>query len=257
MKVVALDDESIALAVLVKAIEGALPDSEVTGFELPYPALEYVKSNDTDVVFCDYSMPGMNGIEFAQQVKEVSPKTDIVFVTGYDEYAVEAVNAVSPQGYIVKPVSKSKIQAVLKNLHTETVKKGIYVQTFGMFNVFYDGVPVEFKVKKARELLAYLIDSGGECSRRDLTAVLYEDRDEKNAVRYFANAIKCLTSTLKEIDAEDILIHRFNSYSVDRSRFTCDLYDYLDGNVNLFRGEYMSQYSWAEMRVGTFSSENI
>ena len=252
MKIVALDDENIALAVLRKSIEGALPDSEVTEFELPQPALEYIKENEIDAVFCDYNMPGLNGIEFARQVKQISPKTDIVFVTGYDEYAIEAVNAVSPQGYIMKPVSKTKIQSVLKNLHTETAKSGIYIQTFGMFGVFHNGAPVEFKVKKAKELLAYLVNSGGECSRRDLTAALYEDRDEKNAVRYFAEAIKCLTSTLEEIGAEKILVRKFNSYSVDRSRFSCDLYDYLNGNVNLFRGEYMTQYEWAEFRSGAF-----
>lgn len=248
MNILALDDEKLALSLLGKSIAAAIPDAVITPFTEPSAALAFIAANKTDAVFCDYNMPGMNGIDFAKAVKRQSPKTDIVFVTGYDEYAPAAVNAVCPQGYITKPVSKKKIEEVLGNLHKkrEPIKSGLYIQTFGRFNVLYNGVPVDFKVKKSLELLAYLINSGGGCSRRDLTAVLYEDKEEQNAVRYFKDAVKCLSETLADIGCEDILVRKFNSYSVDRTRFSCDLFEYLDGNVNLFRGEYMSQYEWAE-----------
>lgn len=251
MIIVALDDEKLALNLLKKSIMAAIPDAEISSFTEPLAALDFITENKTDAVFCDYNMPTMNGIDFAKAVKRQSPTTDIVFVTGYDEYAPAAVNAVCPQGYITKPVSKKKIEEVLCNLHTktETVKNGLYIQTFGRFNVLYNGAPVDFKVKKSLELLAYIINSGGGCTRRDLTAALYEDKEEKNATRYFADALKCLLSTLESIGCADILIRKFNSYSVDSTRFSCDLYEYLDGNINLFRGEYMSQYEWAEFRV--------
>ena len=247
MKIVALDDEKPALTVLQKAIDGAIPGSEITLFSVPDKALAHIIENGADAVFCDYNMPGMNGIEFAKAVKRHSPKTDIVFVTGYDEYAPAVVNAVCPQGYITKPVSKKKIEEVLCNLHTKTgsVKEGLYIQTFGMFNVFYNGSPVEFKVKKAAELFAYLIHSGGSCTRRDLTAVLYEDKEEQNAVRYFKDAVKCFTETMDGLGMGDVLLRSFNSYAVDRTKVRCDLYEYREGNINLFRGEYMMQYEWA------------
>ena len=251
MTVIALDDEKLALSLLGKSIAAAIPDAKIVAFNTPLAALDFIAANKTDAVFCDYNMPGMNGIEFAKAVKRQSPATDIVFVTGYDEYAPAAVNAVCPQGYITKPVSKKKIEEVFCNLHTknETVKSGLYIQTFGRFSVLYNGVPVDFKVKKSLELLAFLVNSGGGCSRRELTAVLYEDKEEQNAVRYFTDALKCLLSTLESIGCADILVRKFNSYAIDRTRFSCDLYEYLDGNVNLFRGEYMSQYEWAEFRT--------
>lgn len=253
MKILALDDEALALTVLINSIKQAMScsDEDIVSYDAPSDALEYLKNNSVDVVFCDYSMPTMNGIDFAREVKSINPKTDIVFVTGYDAYAIDAVNAVSPQGYILKPVSKEKIETVIGNLHEELPHTGLYIQTFGMFNVFYNGSPVQFKVKKSLELLAYLVNSGGSCTRRELTAVLYEDKNEDNAVRYFKDAIRCLTDTLAEIGAQDMIIRGFNSYSVDRSKLNCDLYEYLDGNINLFRGEYMSQYSWAEYRVNS------
>lgn len=254
MKILALDDEELALSVLVDSIKKAIGSEaeEILSFDSAADAIDYLQQNTVDVVFCDYNMPRMNGIEFAKKVKIINPKTDIVFVTGFDEYAIEAVNAVSPKGYILKPVSKEKVEAVTKNLHEKLFHTGLYIQTFGMFNVFYNGTPVNFKVKKSLELLAYLIDSGGTCTRRDLTSVLYEDKEEDNAVRYFKAAVRCLIDTLAEIGMDNIIIRGFNSYSVDKSKISCDLYEFLTGNVNLFRGEYMSQYTWAEYRMADF-----
>lgn len=252
MKVLALDDERPALTVLKNAIQSAIPDSEIVTFGQPDDALEYISSNPVDAVFCDYIMPSMNGIEFGKRVKTVLPNADIVFVTGYDEYAINAVNTLSPQGYIVKPVSKSKIEAVLGNLHINEVKSGLYARTFGAFDVFFNGNPVEFKIKKSKELFAYLIDRGGTCTRRELTAVLYEDKDESNAVRYLTGAVKCLSETLDLLGFPNVFIRHFNSYSVDERLLSSDLYDYRKGNLNLFNGEYMIQYSWAEYKQESF-----
>ncbi|HBL40631.1 MAG TPA: two-component system response regulator [Ruminococcaceae bacterium] len=252
MKVLALDDERPALAVLEKAVAAALPEAEIKSFLLPEQALEYLQNHVADVIFCDFVMPGMNGIEFGKRVKSVLPKVNIVFVTGYGEYAVETINTLAPQGYIVKPVSKAKIQAVLGNLSFGSKKTGLYVRAFGNFDLFFDGVPVGFKIKKAKELLAYLVDCAGTCTRRELTAVLYEDKEESNAVRYLADAVKCLSETLNSIGAPKVFVRKFNSYSVDFHYFSSDIREYEDGNLNLFQGEYMAQYSWAEYKHGNF-----
>lgn len=247
MNILALDDEKIALSVLVSAIRSAIPDAEIIPFFQPQAALEYMKSSPVDVVFCDYKMPGLNGIEFGKLAKAIRPATDIVFVTGYGEYAVEAVNTLAPQGYIVKPVSRSKIEAVIGNLHQQTQQNGIYIHTFGAFEVFCKGAPLNFKVRKAKEMLAYLVDRGGAtCTRKELTAVLYDGRNEKNAVRYFTDCVKCLTDTLDSVGAGQLLVRRFNSYAVDKTWFQCDLFDYYAGSYNLYRGEYMTQYEWAK-----------
>lgn len=254
MKVLAVDDEKPALAVLEKAISSAIPDAEIITFNSSCDALDYIKENPVDVVFCDYVMPEYNGIEFGKRVKSHLPKADIVFVTGYDEYVVNAVNTLAPQGYILKPVSKSKIESVLGNLHTESIKSGLYVKTFGTFDIFYDGTAVDFKIKKAKELFAYLLDKGGSCTRRELTAGLYEDKEENNAVRYLTDCVKCLTDTLSSLGSGKAFVRRFNSYSVDSRYFTSDLAEYQNGNINLFNGEYMSQYSWAEYKQENFKN---
>lgn len=252
MKIMAIDDEKIALGVLTSAISAALPEAKVYEFRNSASAIKYAKKNEADVVFCDYKMPEMNGIELCKEIRKYIPNIDIVFVTGYSEYASDAVNELCPQGYIVKPVSAKKVKAIVKNLSGNSWHKGLYIYTFGTFEVFYDNVPVEFKVKKAKELFAYLIDrSGAVSSRKELITVLYEEKNEKNASRYFADAVSCLSETLAELGEDDIFVRGFNSYSVDRNKLNCDLYKYLNGEKDLFRGEYMKQYPWGEYFIGT------
>lgn len=51
----------------------------------------------------------------------------------------------------------------------------------------------------------------------------------------------------------DIFIKRRNYYAIDTSKLVCDMYEYENGNpaaMNLFNGEYMTQYSWSELTLG-------
>ncbi len=62
-----------------------------------------------------------------------------------------------------------------------------------------------------------------------------------------------LRDDLKKHGAEDILVKGWNAYGVDCKLVDCDYFDYVKGDsyaVNSFLGEYMLQYSWAEMTLG-------
>ena len=57
-----------------------------------------------------------------------------------------------------------------------------------------------------------------------------------------------LQETLKEYKVDSILVKGFNQYSLDNTKFSCDLYDYDKGlpeAINAYKGEYMAQYEWA------------
>ena len=66
--------------------------------------------------------------------------------------------------------------------------------------------------------------------------------------------MKELVTVLERVGAEKILKRGLNSYSVDVDAFSCDLYDYEKENatpseLNRFQGDYMKQYSWAEVTL--------
>ena len=133
-----------------------------------------------DVAFLDIEMPGMTGLELALQMKKTCPNLNIIFVTGYSSYALEAIEMHS-SGYIMKPATKDKIKTELDNLRSpieptiEKKERNIQVHCFGNFEILLDGKPVPFHRSKAKELLAYLVDrKGAGIERAELAAALWE-----------------------------------------------------------------------------------
>ena len=260
MNIIAIDDESGALKLLEKSIKAASPECSLCIFSNPFDGIENCKDNPPDVAFLDINMPGMTGLEVAKKIKGINPNVNIIFTTGYSEYAKEAFD-MHASGYITKPVTPADVRNELENLRNPLVTKPgdckIYMKTFGNFDVFANGRNVVFKRSPAKEVLAYLVDRrGSSVNRKELAAVLFEDREYTRATQsYMTQIIKSLQETLKNEDAEDLLIISHNSYAVDTSKFSCDAYDYLNGipaALNAFRGEYMNQYSWAECSMGDF-----
>ena len=83
MHIIATDDEQSALNVLMGAIRDAVPLATVHGFRNPLDALEFMKETKCEIAFLDIQMREMSGIVFARNLKEIYPKINIVFVTGY------------------------------------------------------------------------------------------------------------------------------------------------------------------------------
>ena len=69
MKIIAVDDERIALEGLMDLIQEVVPDAELNGFEYPEDALEFVASHECNVAFLDVEMVGMSGVELAERLK--------------------------------------------------------------------------------------------------------------------------------------------------------------------------------------------
>ncbi|WP_025764937.1 LytR/AlgR family response regulator transcription factor [Dyadobacter tibetensis] len=64
-------------------------------------ALDFLKTNQVDLVFLDIEMPGMNGFELLSSVEDLN--FDVVFVTAYDQYAIKAFTY-SAISYLLKPI---------------------------------------------------------------------------------------------------------------------------------------------------------
>ena len=261
MHIIAVDDEHAALSVLLDAIREATAESDsnvqIEGFRSTEQALSYAKENPVDIAFLDIEMREMTGLELARRLKGISPKINIIFVTGYTEYMQQAIS-LHVSGYLTKPVRAEQVAREMENLlYPVKNPERIVIRTFGNFEVLYNGKPVEFERSKAKELLAYLVCKGGTTvTRKELAAILFENQEyDLKTQDYLSKIYRSLRMTLKSIQAEDILIKGRNMYGVDLSLVSCDAADYLKGMpyaLNLFQGEYMAQYSWAEGMIGRF-----
>lgn len=253
MKILVLDDERNALEMMLETLNDAAPETTPFGFRDPEEALAWAEANaPIDVAFLDIQMRGITGLSVAKQLKQTSPKVNIIFTTGYSEYAIDACN-MQTSGYLLKPVSTDKVRDALDHLlyPAEVKRNNTFIRTFGSFEMFVNNEIVHFGRSKAKEMLAYLVDRHGSgVSRKEIFAILFGDEVYDHGKQaYLTNIIRDLQSSLTEAGVPELLRRKYNSYSVDTDYFTCDLYEYEKGDpsaINSFHGEYMLQYSWAE-----------
>ena len=264
MKVLTADDEFFALSSIGHAVLQVMPDAELRSFSFSEDALKEITVNGyaPDVAFLDIKMPGISGLEMAKRIRETSPHTNIIFVTAYSDYALDAY-PLRPSGYLMKPVTAEKIRTELANLRfppdEEKTHNVIRIQCFGNFEVFADGEPINFKYSKTKELLAYMIDRrGAACNTAELCAVLWEDRPDSTELHtYLRKLISDLKHSLSDAGAGDVFIKSRNRFAVSTDKVDCDYYRLLRREVeaiNTYTGEYMTQYSWADMTLGTLEN---
>ena len=117
MLIFAIDDEPKMLRFLHNAIAEAEPKAEIQDFLLGAEAVSRVTEQGVrpDVVFADIQMPGMTGMDLALRLKQLAPETKIIFVTGYDEYALDAFK-LHVNGYVMKPVDARAVREELDAL---------------------------------------------------------------------------------------------------------------------------------------------
>ena len=252
MRILLVDDENLQLIRLTEAVKKAIPgDVELLPYTNPVLAWEENKDTPVDIAFLDVEMPVYNGMQLAKKLKTVNPQVNVIFVTAYHEYALDAYK-MHASGYLTKPVSVQKIKDELGALRYPVALSStqkLQVKCFGNFEVFANGVPIKFTRSKSKELFAYLIDrEGAAVNVNELNAVLWEE-DHKS---YLRNLIADVQSTLKAAGADDVFIKRRNECYVDVDKVDCDAYAYKKNDptaIQAYRGEYMTQYDWAVFDV--------
>ena len=247
MKILLVDDEELQLTRLQNAVEKALTEGEYLAYTNPVQAWAENADKEIDIAFLDIEMPIINGIQLAKNLKRVNPQINIIFVTAYDNYALDAYK-LHASGYVTKPVSEQKVREEVEGLRYPIAMKAtkrLQVKCFGNFEVFCDGTPVKFARSKSKELFAYLIDrEGAVVNVNEINAVLWEE-DHKS---YLRNLIADVQTTLKAVGAEDVFVKRRNGCYIDPSKIDCDAYAYKKNDpdaIRAYRGEYMAQYDWA------------
>lgn len=255
MRIMIVDDEKYALKQLCSVVEQAAPDAEIRCFDECDKAVAEAKLKNYDVAFLDIQMPEKNGLALAKELKDVYKNTNIIFVTGYSRYALDALK-LHCSGYVLKPAFKEDIEDALANLRTPVKYNDnkLRVQCFGNFEVFYNNKPIDFERNKAKEIFAYLIDRrGAAVNTGELCGILWEDKAaDESSKHYFRNLIAHLKKALDACGANDVFICKRNYFAVNTKNIECDYYKYLERDaaaVNSYKGEYMSQYSWAEMTL--------
>ena len=252
MIAIAVDDEYPMLQALADAVKASPDIRQLHTFSACSAALEWLEANAADVAFLDISMRGMGGLALAERIRQLQPACKIVFCTGYEQYALDAIH-LRCSGYLIKPITAQAVQRELEHIKQQPRRDTrLTVKCFGSFEVLCNGQALSFKRTKAKELLAVLIDrNGAGMTGKQICAVLWpEDSDDAKNMDYFRHLMQDLRNTLEAAGAGDVLCCEQYRYRIDPALISCDYHSYLQYGAPAFFGEYMTQYSWAEATCG-------
>ncbi|MEC0245131.1 response regulator [Paenibacillus chitinolyticus] len=223
MKVMLVDDERLALIRLEKMLE-EYPDCKVTGsFSKAELAISQIGETQPDAVFLDIQMPGLNGLRASERIRSISPDTKIIYVTAYDEYAVEAFE-LDATDYLMKPLRRDRLSRTIQRLrervvehHPEPTKdEELLYHCLGDMQIRKPNGELEFlkwRTTKAKELFAYLLYHRGKViSKNALLELLWPELDERKGLANLQTSINRIRSVWKDTVGEGYISIRYAQY---------------------------------------------
>ncbi|MDO3408186.1 response regulator [Saccharibacillus sp. CPCC 101409] len=216
VKALLIDDEKLAVAHMEKLLRDLPGVESVDSYTDPAAAVEAARRLKPDVIFLDIVMPELNGMQAAEMMQQASPDSDIVFVSGYDRYAIEAfeLNALD---YVLKPVQKTRLAKTLSRLNIRRADEPQPVQSaadtaIGCFKTLRpyagpeapaDAGSFRWRTTRAQELFAYLLHHRERfVSKDNLIHRFWPDLPFKKASTYLYTTIYQIRQCLKQAKIE-------------------------------------------------------
>lgn len=272
MKVVLIDDEEIAIEVL-EILLNELNGVEIVGkFTNTEEAMDALESLEADAIFLDMEMGETQGLQFAEEIIAKKLDLEIVFVTAYSQYAVEAfeVNAID---YLLKPVKKKRLEKTILKLQekknalagkeelTQSNEQKLFIYSLGSFRLLdFQQKPVKWRTKKGKELFAYLWHHKEHPHRKmKIMEELWPNTHRDKAAKLLYTTVYQVRRTMKEMGYINS-IHLINEeYRLDislesdleQSKQVLEALDISHSQVKkilkLYQGDYLEEedYFWA------------
>ena len=154
-RILVVDDEDSIRNRCVQLLQRK--DYNVRGVNDGEQALFLIIKDRFSLVFTDIRMPGLNGIDLLERIKEISPDTEVVMITGYGtvENAVEAIK-LGAYDYITKPFDMDRLLKVVEHVETKfSLRKEINVlrNELKKFSSYHDFIGISDKIQPIFELV--------------------------------------------------------------------------------------------------------
>ena len=241
IRIAAVDDEMHVLERFERmAMESK--ELELCGlFETGEQLLSYLKDNPLDAVFLDIEMPDINGLQLSQEILSLNENIEIIFVTAYNQFAVEAfeLHAID---YIMKPLTEERLEKTIKRLlkirKTVVQPSKPFIQCFGDFEVFINGEAFTWKNSKAKEILAFLVHKQGvPVNWEKIVDAVWPEYDSKKAQTNFHATTYLLRKRLAQLGISHILENGRGNYRIVINEVDCDIYQLEE----LIKGNYIKR----------------
>ncbi len=267
LKAVLVDDDVKAIELLEKMLK-EIGGIEIVGkFSNPIKVLESITELQPDILFLDIEMKEMNGIILAQKIETLNFQIEIVFVTAYDKYALEAFN-VRAVDYILKPIEKSRLKKTVQRIQQRKMLfklpsceipllKAIFLGGFRLHDQQLE--PIKWRTKKVKEFCAYLIHQNKSVHREKIMEELWPDRPLDKASVALHTSVYHLRKELKNHGYVDSIKYVDERYSllIELNSDVEDLKNIINQTqvkiedvkklIDLYKNHYLAEeyYDWA------------
>lgn len=113
--VIMVEDREVILTGGLAVLAEVMPDVQVTGFAWASEALDFARENRVVLAFLDIELGGESGLDLCRDLLEVNPTTNVVYLTAYADYALDAWGT-GASGFMLKPITPDGVRAQLQNL---------------------------------------------------------------------------------------------------------------------------------------------
>ncbi|MDQ1812997.1 LytTR family DNA-binding domain-containing protein [Massilia sp. CCM 9210] len=191
------EDEPLLRDALVQLLAGAWPELRiVAACDDGGSALDAIAAHQPQVAFLDIRMPGLSGLDVAAALAEVSPATQVVFVTAYDQYAIDAFER-GALDYLLKPVAPARLAATVQRVKARLASG---TPDAGMLTALLRQLGRELPQPARPEPLVWLTASAGTETRLIMVEdVAYFQADSKYTVVMTAQGEALLRKPIREL----------------------------------------------------------
>ena len=253
MTILLVEENAKALEQLSAHLSALQPEAELLCFQGSLEALAAARQHEIDVALLETDLAELSGLNLGQYLREMYPQINLVFLSEGPERAFEALG-LHASGYLVKPAAQAALRRELEDLRYPVGRRAgrrVFAQTFGNFELFVDGAPVNFKYSRTKEIVALLVNNrGAQTTNGEIIGSLWEDDgDPERKASYLSNLRQDLQNTLNKLKLTGIILKQRGSMAIAADKIECDLYDWLANKKKSkyqYLGDYMNQYSWAE-----------
>lgn len=228
MKAIVVDDEELTALHISKLLEKQ--DIDVLGYFInPHEGMEAITRQRPDVVFLDIEMAELDGLEMAEKIQSGAHECEIVFITAYNQYAIEAFS-VNALDYLLKPVTAAELARAVERarkrrlsisptaLAHEGSNPSLRIGLFGHVYLYINGrqEPVRWLTVKCAEIFAFMLlhRDERELSKGKLMEAIWPDKDREKAYINLRSTISRLNKTLRENGAGIAVISGDNGYQL-------------------------------------------
>jgi two-component SAPR family response regulator len=273
LKTVIVDDEILVLELLKNMLQQEKYIDIIGECTSPREALSEITALKPDLIFLDIEMPGINGIELATHLLGNMEDISIVFITAYDQYAVQAfrLNAIH---YILKPPNPDEIsQAIARVLSDKRVKPvknldKVYVRMLGDIQINgQTSAKLKWPTGKTEELFAMFLLSGANgLDKWTIIDRLWPDSQEGKREQLLYSTVYRLKKTLTEYGIKAKVINKLGAYKMEVEDMWLDVNEFenlyndykktrniesdtYEKLVELYRGQLFGSrhYEWSEL----------